>query len=224
MAISYVAGTTAAGADDLTINTPSGVQADDVLIALVATHNGATVTTPSGWTQISTGSVSWQGSRYTLLRRTAGSSEPSSVTFVTEFTYTAGLIRAYRGVDTTTPIHGTTVSADNAYDPAILTAAITTSAATTLIMAAVTHDGGSSDVISTPSGMGNALGYAGGTPLGLASFDEALASAGTYDRDTTNSTSRTSVGLLVALTPAAAAGARAPLPGLPRMPLAILAQ
>jgi hypothetical protein len=89
----------------ITLTKPTGVQNNDVLIATIATGSAATVTTPSGWTQVDS-EANGSSLRTTVLRRVAQASDTSWVFNLSASVKNAGGIAAYRGVDTTNPIDG----------------------------------------------------------------------------------------------------------------------
>lgn len=86
LSISYVgkgtAWTTTSNATSFTINRPSGVVSGDLMLAglLVSDSVAPTVTAPAGWTVVQqfTSSDSFANARMAVLKRTAGSSEPTS--------------------------------------------------------------------------------------------------------------------------------------------------
>lgn len=110
MAVTYVGASHTPGrageyVNSTTINKPSGVQEDDLLLAIISVSlSSGTVTAPSGWTTVGN---TTSGSYYRLyvFRKVAGSSEPSSYTFTLNGYYW-GIehIVAYRGVDTSNPV------------------------------------------------------------------------------------------------------------------------
>jgi hypothetical protein len=112
--ISYVGRATAwkyAGGDNtyFQINKPTGVQSGDVMIASLFVVGVNTITAPSGWT------IEWQGTYNTsssaqvtgcVMRRVAGSSEPSSWSGSMSGSANQGKVCqcvAYRNVDTANP-------------------------------------------------------------------------------------------------------------------------
>jgi type IV pilus modification protein PilV len=90
----------------LSINKPSGVAVNDVLVATIAVQGAPTSgTLPAGWSVIRSSTYSNQV-QLTSLYHVAGSSEPSSYTFSTGGTkyFMSGGISAYSGVDTSAPV------------------------------------------------------------------------------------------------------------------------
>ena len=88
------------GSGTLTISTPTGVQAGDLLIAaIVSSLDGST---PSGWT-LSRSSSKSEAGYFKTLYRVATSSEPSSHSFAGLGASQAGTISAFSGVDSAAP-------------------------------------------------------------------------------------------------------------------------
>ena len=121
MAISFVNESHSPGISgyesSVTIDVPSGVQEDDLLLAVVGgTRNAA----PSGWTLLGSAAQGSSTGTVYVYWRLAGSSEPSSYTFTfTGVKYSKNhSIIAYRGVDTSNPIGNSDVRAvtDDEYD------------------------------------------------------------------------------------------------------------
>ena len=92
---------------DISIDLPSGIEADDQIIVSVTTGNGTIPTTPSGWTLVSTqtGSDSWD-SQVSVFRKTASGSETTFDADLGGYTGAIVVAAVYRGVSTTTPIDG----------------------------------------------------------------------------------------------------------------------
>nr|MBA2645451.1 fibronectin type III domain-containing protein [Pyrinomonadaceae bacterium] len=92
------------GASTIVINTPAGVVAGDVMLAVISVRATPTITAPQGWTPIrddANGNAMRQASYF----RVAGSSEPASHTWTFSAAQTAtGGIAAYSGVDNTNPV------------------------------------------------------------------------------------------------------------------------
>lgn len=107
MAIAYVAGAAATGANLITINKPTGSLATHVAYALFlqdATNSGLGVSL-AGWTQLN-GVVNTPSNGFptTLLRRVFDGSEASSFQFTANGgSVSEGVIWTYSGVDNTTP-------------------------------------------------------------------------------------------------------------------------
>jgi carbohydrate binding protein with CBM4/9 domain len=94
---------TEASGTSIVINKPSGVVADDLLIAFV-TSNNQSVNPPSGWTELDDDTTA-ELFRSHVFYKIAGSSEGSTYTFtVGSSAPIVGTIIAYDGADTVTPI------------------------------------------------------------------------------------------------------------------------
>lgn len=110
MAITFV-GSTVNDNEDLATDTefvldvPSGVQANDVLVAVIGLRNTGHTLSCTGWTLQATGEHTHTSDLTTMavLTRTATGSEPASYTFATDDAATtwSGVMLAARGVDTT---------------------------------------------------------------------------------------------------------------------------
>lgn len=90
----------------LVIARPSGVQADDALIARITLRNnvGATMTPPAGWTFLRSEQSAW-ALRTWIFYRVAGASEPASYAFNTDLAgHMIGSVEAFSGVDPLQPI------------------------------------------------------------------------------------------------------------------------
>ena len=100
--IAYGSSSSASG--PVTIKVPPGTKNGDLMLAYIATQtaNGAWITAPAGWTQVTKTFNSVQGSQ--LFWRVANN-EPSSYTW-SGTSYPQGAIRTYRGVNATAPIGG----------------------------------------------------------------------------------------------------------------------
>jgi PKD repeat protein len=98
------------------ISYPAGVASGDLLIIQYMVGNSATVaTTPSGWTLLYGPVATSDGSqpaRAYVYYRVAGGSEPGSVTFAHTGSsgQAGGIMSAYTGADTTTPINVSTTA------------------------------------------------------------------------------------------------------------------
>lgn len=96
-------------AADVVLTKPTGVAEDDILIVTISCDDASDpdFTTPGGWTLLFHQEVTSGGDHeVTCFYKVAGASEPSSYTFTAtgNTEQKIGMIRAYRGVDTTTPI------------------------------------------------------------------------------------------------------------------------
>jgi hypothetical protein len=101
-------GSTSLAADNVqtfSVNKPAGVTTGDQMLAVIANRGSATVTAPTGWTQVRA-DASGTSFRQTVFRKTATATEPASYSFRLSAagTGTTAAITAYRGVDGTNPI------------------------------------------------------------------------------------------------------------------------
>lgn len=92
-----------------TLNKPSGVVSGDLMIAAFSTTGNVTVTPPSGWTLVrtmdwsqGTGDGASGSNTLSIMKRTAGSSEPSSWSgsFTGGYSPKISVVHAYRNCDT----------------------------------------------------------------------------------------------------------------------------
>ena len=91
MAISYIGTGTSTGSTNIVLGIPAGVQAGDLLLAVITSN--AAETAPTGWTRIvATGSPTF----ISVFTKYATASE-TSVTFSGTGSLTRGTMSAYRG-------------------------------------------------------------------------------------------------------------------------------
>ncbi len=103
-------GSTAAGSV-IVVNGPPGVQAGDVMLAVLSWDGAASIAAPAGWTVIREDVQATVPKRQKLFYRVATAAEPPTYTFTATGAAPAdgvGVVSAYRGVDTARPIdvHG----------------------------------------------------------------------------------------------------------------------
>ena len=161
------------------MNTPTGVQQDDLLFVAVAiTSNAATITTPSGWTINSSNSLNSQN-LYTY-RRVATASEPASYTWTYSVAITASAWEgAYIGVNTASPIDANGSGSGQVNTLTHSTSSFTANTAGDQILAAYSVN--ALVTMSTPTGMSaqTTLSSNGTNPVTLAVFDGFQTTAGT---------------------------------------------
>lgn len=110
MAIMYVgAGTASASASgNVTPTLPAGLQANDLMVAIVTVRGNAAITTPSGWTEVFQGQLYPTDNlhRLGIFRRfyQSGDTDPTFVIGAQTNATRIGQIFAFRGVDQTNPI------------------------------------------------------------------------------------------------------------------------
>src|SRR5213079_1089530 len=89
----------------LVVDTPAGVQQNDLMLVLIGWSIGGSITAPAGWTLNSSNGAS--GTSLYSYRRIAGASEPATYTWTFGASATvAAWEGAYIGVNTTTPLDG----------------------------------------------------------------------------------------------------------------------
>ncbi len=142
-----------ASQSNLTVNTPAGVVENDLLVAQFASliSGGGSPrehTTPSGWTLLRSEPTTLLGgavaARIDMYYRIAGSSEPSTHTFLTSGTCLAlgAVINAYDNPDTSTPYQASSITTVTGSGTSISLAGITTANPNVLLVGAVYSDGG----------------------------------------------------------------------------------
>jgi hypothetical protein len=109
MAVAFRAAGTIAetSSTSLVVPYPAGVVSGDLLVIQYSAATSAVTTTPSGWTLLlgPTSGSDGQGDKFSVFYRVAGASEPSSVTIAkTTSGGGAGIMAAYSGVNTSSPI------------------------------------------------------------------------------------------------------------------------
>src|SRR5581483_3978296 len=128
-------------ATNLSIPTPTGTVAGDVLIAAIGFNNSsAAITPPAGWTLVRrTDNSSTTSNSLAVYRRTAVTGEPASHAFaVAGGNFLVGGIQSFSGVDTANPIdaeNGQTTPSGTAHD----TPSITTTTANAMLVTAHTY-------------------------------------------------------------------------------------
>ncbi|HZR02677.1 MAG TPA: LamG domain-containing protein [Burkholderiales bacterium] len=196
--------TSGVSAASVTINVPAGTKAGDLLLAAVAARNAATVTAPAGWTAVAAlNTTSGTTLRQVVYYRVATGTEPASYTFtLSSSVRTAGLIVAYRGVDTANPIDVSAGQA-NASASTITAPSITPSVTGTMLVGLFSAATGTT--ISSAAGMAYRADVlsGGGTGIAIGVFDQQQATASaTGTRTATAGGSAVNIGQLVALRPA----------------------
>lgn len=183
MAVSYLGATTATGTSTLAINKPASVANGDVMIACIAVdHYANTPTGPAGWAALGADHSTVDGASSQVFYKFANS-EGASYTFtLTAGATGAGVIRAYRGIDS-----AILILASHANDTSGIASPITISAGTGVTP---TRDGslliwfGVLDNINSgaatftaPSGYANASSADNGSFDHVGSFDRTQATA-----------------------------------------------
>lgn len=203
------AGTVLAGLDAQTsaaIPAPAGVALNDIVLVQLYKENGATVTMPSGFTEVdvaptTTGSVQW----HHVFWKRATASEPSTYNFSwTGSTYRAGVAHRYAGAITTgSPVDVSNKAARSTSGATTPAVAVTTTGADRLLV----WLGSSFSTVSWTPPSGFTL-RAPPTTLVLAAATKAQAAAGASGSITgVASASATQTAWLLALIPAGAVAA-----------------
>jgi len=152
----------------LTISTPTGTLAGDVMIAAIGFNNSsAAITPPSGWTLVRrTNNSATTSNALAVYRRTAVSGEPASHAFaVAGGNFLVGGIQSFSGVDTANPIDveaGQTTPSGTAHDtPSVMTTTANAMLVTSHTYASAntwTPGAGLTESYDRPSGSNSATG------------------------------------------------------------------
>lgn len=200
-------GTTAnGGATSVALSKPSGVAAGEIEIATLSTQGSATITPPSGWTQIISSQVGTSLHQASFWH-VAGSSEGTTTWSLSPSIQAAGGIIAYSGVDTTSIVDVAAASTGTSGTSATVPSVTTTYASDLVIGVGSFNNQGS---LSAPSGTTSRWNAHVGTTNGPTVLGEDLtqASAGATPASAiTDNTSATAwVGQAIALKAASATG------------------
>lgn len=159
MAIAQVGSTTGAYNSSTyspVVPIPTGVESGDLLIATFILDYPRGIDSATGWVQVGTNEVEGPPSfdcQGTVLRRVADGTEGSSWTFTNLFDGTAailGNITAYRGVDTSSPIHTYDQDQELGVSGTISAPSITTTVNGCMIFYFLACDPSASDYASDP--------------------------------------------------------------------------
>ena len=195
----------------LSVNRPTGVVENDVLVAVV-TWWTQTLTPPTGWTQIGS-TQSWSHPDGTLYARVyyrvAGASEPSTYAWGLNATNDiACTIVAYSNVDTADPIAANGAQTQTSASMTAPSVDAATTADMLLFLGAVGDDSAGTRTVTPPSGMTELADTTNGTTWikSYAAHELLSASGATGTRTATISASARNAGFLVALRPSSTAG------------------
>lgn len=187
----------------LTVTTPAGVVADDVLIASITIRPDEPITAPAGWTLVRS---DVGGARQAIYVRTAVSGEPANHTwtFGNSVASAVGGIIAFAGIDPVDPID-VSGGQSNASSTSVTAPSVTTTVndATLVAFFATANDA----TFTPPSGMTERFDRIADTTLDEAASaaDVTVVAAGaTGTKVAVASKSAANVGALVALRPATA--------------------
>jgi MSHA biogenesis protein MshQ len=206
-AVTYVgagAASSSTGSNTRTLAIPA-VAANDLLIAHVAIRGNRSITAPAGWnlidSYVSTSGRLTQAVYYKVA--VAGDSGSTATWTFNSSDDNAGIIRAYRTVDTFAPIGNVS---RNTGDNSTLTAlSLNTTVANEWITTFYGAADGNASPFSTPGGMTERYDFnngGGGNGLSLAGDDQAIAAPGaTGDRVTNDAQSDRFVAHMVAIKP-----------------------
>ncbi len=215
-AISHVNSTSvvtgASGAASLTLAYPSGLAADDILIAQIAVRDNPTITAPplGGWTLINNRNNS--SLAQAIYWKRAGTSNPASDTWsFSAPERAAGAMSAYRGVDSVVPVNVFS-SSSNASSTSVTAGSITPTVAKSQLIGLYAVARGNT-TFTPPAGMAEREDNASGSTnqgIGVELTDESYAGGATAtgSRVAVSSDSAASVAHLVALQPATVASFR----------------
>jgi len=196
LAVSTVVNTTAI--NQVTVGTPAGTAAGDVLVACLALNGGSVVGAPAGWSLLAAATTQSNPKVYGYLR-VAGAGEPAAYTWTlgSSITNGAGIAR-YAGVSTAAPLDGTVSVATGASATSATVPGVTTSVAGSMLVGCMGINSSATSVtITSPPGMSQAWDI-GGKRHELA--DQLLPSAGASgSRTWTFSAARAWAGWMVAL-------------------------
>ncbi len=203
----------------LTLTAPAGIAAGNLLVAFVAQNTASlppVSAVPSGWTQVleQDDGKAIGGSAYYKFATSADVGGTTTYTWsFAAAAYTGGVIVAFSGVDTFTPVlvSGSESSTKSGTWKA---PSITPGIANTMLIALFAGNAGSDPTMNSPAGTTKVyFGETGATSSGIAlgAFYELLSSgAATGVYQATGNTSAVNIGALLALQPVPAA---APAPG-----------
>lgn len=154
-----------AASGTLTINKPAGTLSGDVMVASIAIRPSTATINASGWTLVRrTNNTSGNSSALAVYYKVAGASEPSTYSWTfSSSTGSAGGIRAFSGVDTSSPVDvegGRTTSSSLSHP----TPSVTTRFAGSMIV--TSHEFSSSATFTPPSGMAEAFDISSQTSMG----------------------------------------------------------
>jgi len=144
----------------LSVTTPSGVVAGDVMIANIASSTtGAAVTAPAGWTLIRSAASTNGGNgirHASYYRVVTSAAEPASYVWnVGAVRSNSGSITAWRGVDTTTPIDASAQQLLGSNGATETAPTVTTTQANGVVLRAYAHRGPSNNppamTLTTPT-------------------------------------------------------------------------
>src|SRR6187200_2816128 len=167
---------TATGATSVSVTKPTGVQANDLLVAhVMVTGNVTASIAGSGWTAITSGTAANQATQASFYR-IAGGSEPASYSFTwTGSQAAAATVTAYYGVLSSSPFDVFSAIASTNNTTSVTAGTLTTTANDDIVLA---FFGSASNSTYTPPGGWNERGDIGTTGISGSVADEIKVTAG----------------------------------------------
>jgi len=195
------ANTAAASGTSITLTKPSGTVSGDVLVAAIDIAGTTTVTAPSGWTLVRSTTSGSSLTQATYVHA-AGSTEPSSYVWRFSSSRTvSGIVAAYVGVSTTTPVDVSS-GGSSAGSTSVTAPSVTTTAGGELLLGV--FGAAAKATVTPPTGMiehAERLGGTGNTRVLSELADQQVGAGATGTRTATLSKSGANVGQLIALRP-----------------------
>ena len=202
------------GTSSVTMTVPSGVVTGNVMVALVAQNTSglpAVTGAPSGWTQVLEQDDGNSIGAAVYYRVATSSDVAGTTTYTWTFQQSArsgGLIAAFSGVSTTSPVV-VSASQANSASGSYTAPSVTPGVANTMLLALFAADSSGVTMVN-PAGTTSAFaGSTGAGPNGIAigAFYKSLsASTATGQVQSSGNTSATNIGATLALQPAAGGG------------------
>ena len=186
----------------LAIPRPQGIQAGDALVAAITISGTPTVTAPKGWTLVRNNSSGSTMRQVAYVRIADGSESASFAWTFSSSSGAAGEISAYVGVDSTTPVDGSS-GHSGARSTSIRAPSVTTTSDGDLLVALF---GSATNATITPPAVminqASANANAGKSKAASELADQIFGAAGdTGDRTASASAAAVNIGQLVALRP-----------------------
>ena len=177
---------TATGATSVSVTKPTGVQANDLLVAhVMVTGNVTASIAGSGWTAITSGTAANQATQASFYK-IAGGSEPASYSFTwTGSQAAAATVTAYYGIKSSSAfdVNSAVASANNT--TTVTANSVTTTANDDIVLA---FFGSASNSTYTPPGGWNERGDVGTTGISASTADKIQVTAGATGNASATST------------------------------------
>jgi hypothetical protein len=189
--------------NNLVLPTPSGVQAGDVMLAVVAVRSGPTVTAPAGWNLVTT-TVNGSNLRELSYTRVATAGEPASYRWgFSQNRAASGSILAYTGVSAAAPVEA--FSGGIGSSATITAPSATTTSSGAMVVGAFSIANGAT--VTPPAGMTERGEVASSTKIRTEVADALQSNPGpTGARSATATSSGANVGQLLVLHPSGDGG------------------